>query len=422
MSDENQEVLEDDILEAMSGTEVAKRMMKDQSMKSFASKVAKMKTVSRDDLEDMLPDYIAGADITKVLKEAEEQETEDLQEFKADHGDPSEVPEPTAAKAKPLPGSKSQGDKAPQTKMGMLNAMMKNYGEMKKADLQAAYHEMMDKMAKDEGMHKEMAHAKKEGMHKEGMHKMKMKKEDIDLSDDVAALFGDEELSEEFKEKATTIFEATVVAKINEAMDDIVENIETAKRFEEDEIKEEMVEKLDGALDYVVEQWMDNNRLAVENGIRTEIAEEFIGGLKSLFEQSYIEMPEEKVDVLGELADKVDTLEEELNKELQKNIDLSQEVETLHRGSVMGEVSKDLTVAQSEKLKGLAEGVDFISEEDFKEKIEMLKDTYFSEIEEEVQNETIFDEDEPLEEEATAPKVTGEMAQYMSAISRTVKK
>ena len=249
-----------------------------------------------------------------------------------------------------------------------------------------------------------------------------MKKEDIDLSDDVAALFGDEELSEEFKEKATTIFEATVVAKINEAMDDIVENIETAKRFEEDEIKEEMVEKLDGALDYVVEQWMDNNRLAIENGIRTEIAEEFIGGLKSLFEQSYIEMPEEKVDVLGELADKVDTLEEELNKELQKNIDLSQEVETLHRGSVMGEVSQDLTVAQSEKLKGLAEGVDFVSEEDFREKIEMLKDTYFSEIEEEVQNETIFDEDEPLEEEATAPKVTGEMAQYMSAISRTVKK
>ena len=363
-------------------------------------------------------------------QEVLEDDAEDLQEFKADHGDPSEVPEPTAAKAKPLPGSKSQGDKAPQTKMGMLNAMMKNYGEMKKADLQAAYHEMMDKMAKDEGMHKEMAHAKKEGMHKEMAHAKKenmhygkkMKKEDIDLSDDVAALFGDEELSEEFKEKATTIFEATVVAKINEAMDDIVENIETAKRFEEDEIKEEMVEKLDGALDYVVEQWMDNNRLAVENGIRTEIAEEFIGGLKSLFEQSYIEMPEEKVDVLGELADKVDTLEEELNKELQKNIDLSQEIETLHRGSVMGEVSQDLTVAQSEKLKGLAEGVDFVSEEDFKEKIEMLKDTYFSEIEEEVQNETIFDEDEPLEEEATAPKVTGEMAQYMSAISRTVKK
>tara|TARA_Y100000114_G_scaffold48779_1_gene44410 strand:- start:382 stop:1509 length:1128 start_codon:yes stop_codon:yes gene_type:complete len=366
------------------------------------------------------------------------EDAEDLQEKKASMGDPSEVPEPTPAKAKPLPGSKSQGDKAPQTKMGMLNAMMKNYGEMKKADLQAAYHEMMDKMPKDdeekaEGMHKEMAHGKKEkkeGMHKEMAHAKKenmhygkkMKKEDIDLSDDVAALFGDEELSEEFKEKATTIFEATVVAKINEAMDDIVENIETAKRFEEDEIKEEMVEKLDGALDYVVEQWMDSNRLAIENGIRTEIAEEFMGGLKSLFEQSYIEMPEEKVDVLGELSDKVDSLEEELNKELQKNIELSQTVETLYRDSTFAEVSGGLTVAQQEKLKGLSEGVEFVSEEDFKEKLEMIKDTYFSEIEEEVQNETIFDEEEPLEEETSAPKVTGEMAQYMSAISRTVKK
>ena len=354
------------------------------------------------------------------------EDAEDLQEKKASMGDPSEVPEPTPAKAKPLPGSKSQGDKAPQTKMGMLNAMMKNYGEMKKADLQAAYHEMMDKMPKDddekaEGMHKEMAHGKKEK--KENMHYgKKMKKEDIDLSDDVAALFGDEELSEEFKEKATTIFEATVVAKINEAMDDIVENIETAKRFEEDEIKDEMVEKLDGALDYVVEQWMDSNRLAIENGIRTEIAEEFMGGLKSLFEQSYIEMPEEKVDVLGELSDKVDSLEEELNKELQKNIELSQTVETLYRDSTFAEVSGGLTVAQQEKLKGLSEGVEFVSEEDFKEKLEMIKDTYFSEIEEEVQNETIFDEEEPLEEETSAPKVTGEMAQYMSAISRTVKK
>jgi hypothetical protein len=321
---------------------------------------------------------------------------------------------------KSRPGDKKQGDKAPHTKMGMLNAMMKNYGEMKKSDLQAAYQSMMDSMHGDEEEEDQ-----EEGMHKdkEGMPKKKVTKEDIDLSDDVAALFGDEELSEEFKEKATTIFEAAVVSKINETMGDMIEAVDTAKTFEEDELKEEMVEKLDSYLDYVVEQWMDNNRLAVENGIRTEIAEEFIGGLKSLFEQSYIEMPEEKVDVLSDLSDKVDSLEEELNKELQKNIELSQEVETLHRGSVIGEVSEGLTVAQEEKLKGLAEGVDFVSEEDFKEKLEMIKDTYFdSSIEEEVKNETIFDEDEPLEEEATPAKVTGEMAQYMSAISRTVKK
>lgn len=341
----------------------------------------------------------------------------DLQEFKASMGDPSEVPEPTAAKAKPLPGSKSQGDKAPQTKMGMLNAMMQHLGSMKKTDVTSAYHKMM----KDKNEMYEDLDASEEA--EEISETPHISAEDIDLTDDVAALFGDEELSEEFKEKATTIFEAVVVSKINEAMGDMIENVQTAKSLEDDELKEEMVEKIDSYLDYVVEQWMDNNRLAVENGIRTEIAEEFMGGLKSLFEASYIDMPEEKADVLGELSDKVDSLEEELNKELQKNIELSQSVEELHRGSIVADISEDLTVSQVEKLKSLAEGVDFISEEDFKEKLEMIKDTYFdSSIDEEVQNETIFDEDEPLEEEASAPKVTGEMAQYMSAISRTVKK
>jgi hypothetical protein len=365
-------------------------------------------------MSDENQEVLEDAEVAEIAEEQEEQDNEDLQEFKASHGDPSEVPEPTTAKAKPLPGSKTQGDKMPTTKMGMLNAMMQHMGSKSKKDLAAMYGEMMKNA---EGYH-EMAHAKKENMH----YGKKMKKEDIDLSDDINALFGDEELSEEFKEKATTIFEAAVISKINESLEEMSQMFETATALEEDEVKAEMVEKLESSLDYVVNEWMDNNRLAVENGIRTEIAEEFMGGLKTLFEQSYIEMPEEKVDVLGELSDKVDSLEEELNKELQKNIDLSTEIETLHRGSAIADVSQDLTVAQSEKLKGLAEGVDFVSEEDFKEKIEMLKDTYFTDIEEEAQNETIFDEEEPLEEEASAPKVSNEMAQYMSAISRTVKK
>ena len=365
-------------------------------------------------MSDENQEVLEDAEVAEIAEEQEEQENEDLQEFKASHGDPSEVPEPTTAKAKPLPGSKTQGDKMPTTKMGMLNAMMQHMGSKSKKDLAAMYGEMMKNA---EGYH-EMAHAKKENMH----YGKKMKKEDIDLSDDINALFGDEELSEEFKEKATTIFEAAVISKINESLEEMSQMFETATALEEDEVKAEMVEKLESSLDYVVNEWMDNNRLAVENGIRTEIAEEFMGGLKTLFEQSYIEMPEEKVDVLGELSDKVDSLEEELNKELQKNIDLSTEIETLHRGSAIADVSQDLTVAQSEKLKGLAEGVEFVSEEDFKEKIEMLKDTYFTDIEEEAQNETIFDEEEPLEEEASAPKVSNEMAQYMSAISRTVKK
>ena len=201
----------------------------------------------------------------------------------------------------------------------------------------------------------------------------------------------------------------------------MAEIAEVQKTLEIEEAHSEMTDKLDSYLDYVVEQWLTDNRIAVENGIRTEIAEEFMGGLKKLFEESYIEMPEEKVDVLSDLYDEKESLEEELNKELKKNIELSEQIEELHKTTVISELSEGLTDLQVEKMKSLSEGVDFISVDDFAEKVAMLKENYFNSDEEQT-TETIFDEDEPLEEEATSPRVTGEMAQYMSAISRTVKK
>ncbi len=358
-----------------------------------------------------------------ILEDAVEETEEDLQEFKAT-GDPSEVPEPTAVKAKPVPGSKTQGDLKPMTKIGMISAMVGMMSKEPKTKINAMYGEMMKKaegyhegMHKKEGMHKEMAHAKKENMH----YGKKMKKEDIDFSDDVAALFGDEDLSEQFKEKATTIFESAVLSKINEQLEEMAEIAEVQKTLEIEEAHSEMTDKLNSYLDYVVEQWLTDNRIAVENGIRTEIAEEFMGGLKKLFEESYIEMPEEKVDVLSDLYDEKESLEEELNKELKKNIELSEQIEELHKTTVISELSEGLTDLQVEKMKSLSEGVDFISVDDFAEKVGMLKENYFNSDEEQT-TETIFDEDEPLEEEATSPRVTGEMAQYMSAISRTVKK
>ena len=357
-----------------------------------------------------------------ILEDAVEETEEDLQEFKAT-GDPSEVPEPTAVRAKPVPGSKTQGDLKPMTKIGMISAMVGMMSKESKSKINAMYGKMMDGYhsemdhAKKEGMHKEMAHAKKENMH----YGKKMKKEDIDFSDDVAALFGDEDLSEQFKEKATTIFESAVLSKINEQLEEMAEIAEVQKTLEIEEAHSEMTDKLDSYLDYVVEQWLTDNRIAVENGIRTEIAEEFMGGLKKLFEESYIEMPEEKVDVLSDLYDEKESLEEELNKELKKNIELSEQIEELHKTTVISDLSEGLTDLQVEKMKSLSEGVDFISVDDFAEKVEMLKENYFN-LDEEQPTETIFDEDEPLEEEATSPRVTGEMAQYMSAISRTVKK
>ena len=352
-----------------------------------------------------------------ILEDAVEETEEDLQEFKAT-GDPSEVPEPTAVKAKPVPGSKTQGDLKPMTKIGMISAMVGMMSKEPKSKINAMYGKMMD------GYHSEMDHAK-EGIHKEMAHakkeKDKVKKEDIDFSDDVAALFGDEDLSEQFKEKATMIFESAVLSKINEQLEEMAEIAEVQKTLEIEEAHSEMTEKLDSYLDYVVEQWLTDNRIAVENGIRTEIAEEFMGGLKKLFEESYIEMPEEKVDVLSDLYDEKESLEEELNKELKKNIELSEQIEELHKTTVISELSEGLTDLQVEKMKSLSEGVDFISVDDFAEKVGMLKENYFNS-DEEQPTETIFDEDEPLEEEATSPRVTGEMAQYMSAISRTVKK
>ena len=352
-----------------------------------------------------------------ILEDAVEETEEDLQEFKAT-GDPSEVPEPTAVKAKPVPGSKTQGDLKPMTKIGMISAMVGMMSKEPKSKINAMYGKMMD------GYHSEMDHAK-EGIHKEMAHakkeKDKVKKEDIDFSDDVAALFGDEDLSEQFKEKATTIFASAVLSKINEQLEEMAEIAEVQKTLEIEEAHSEMTEKLDSYLDYVVEQWLTDNRIAVENGIRTEIAEEFMGGLKKLFEESYIEMPEEKVDVLSDLYDEKESLEEELNKELKKNIELSEQIEELHKTTVISELSEGLTDLQVEKMKSLSEGVDFISVDDFAEKVGMLKENYFNSDEEQT-TETIFDEDEPLEEEATSPRVTGEMAQYMSAISRTVKK
>lgn len=352
-----------------------------------------------------------------ILEDAVEETEEDLQEFKAT-GDPSEVPEPTAVKAKPVPGSKTQGDLKPMTKIGMISAMVGMMSKEPKSKINAMYGKMMD------GYHSEMDHAK-EGIHKEMAHakkeKDKVKKEDIDFSDDVAALFGDEDLSEQFKEKATMIFESAVLSKINEQLEEMAEIAEVQKTLEIEEAHSEMTDKLDSYLDYVVEQWLTDNRIAVENGIRTEIAEEFMGGLKKLFEESYIEMPEEKVDVLSDLYDEKESLEEELNKELKKNIELSEQIEELHKTTVISELSEGLTDLQVEKMKSLSEGVDFISVDDFAEKVGMLKENYFNS-DEEQPTETIFDEDEPLEEEATSPRVTGEMAQYMSAISRTVKK
>ena len=338
----------------------------------------------------------------------EEDET-DLQEFKADDGQ-SEVPEPVAPKGKVTAGDKKPV-KLKGTKVGMINDMMTKLHGMKKETLQVHHTKMMEDLV-DEDSDEIAENAVEE------VELITVSSADIDLTADVAAIFGDEDLSEEFKTKATTIFEAAVVSKINEKLLEVTQKLESDNLLENMKTREDLVEKTDSYLDYAINEWKDENRLALESGVRTEIAEEFMSGIKKLFEDSYIDIPEGKVDVLADMSEKSDELEEALNKEIAKNVELSDNIEKLIRSNVVAEASSALTDANSEKLVNLSAGVDFVSEEDFREKVTMIKESYFTDGD---KVESFVNEDEPLEvtDDTVMPQ---NMSHYAAAISRSIKK
>jgi hypothetical protein len=193
---------------------------------------------------------------------------------------------------------------------------------------------------------------------------------------DLSPIFG-KELSEEFKEKATAIFEAAVIARVNHEMEKITASLE--EKFAEDfeELREGVVEKIDSYMNYVVEQYMTDNALAIENGLRTEIAEDFINGLKNLFKEHYVEVPEERYDVVGELQSKAEELESKLDEAININVELNAQVAELKRESILEELSKDLADTEAAKLRKLVEGVNFDEEEIYKEKVSVIKENYF---------------------------------------------
>jgi len=201
---------------------------------------------------------------------------------------------------------------------------------------------------------------------------------EIDLTDDVKALVSsDADLSEEFKEKAATIFETAVKTRIKEQTKIIEAQYEKKLASETDTVKEAMVEKVDSYLNYVVEEWMKENELAVERGIRTEIAEDFITGLKGLFKEHYIDVPEEKYNVLDDLTGQVKDLEDKLNEQIEKNVNLSKDVSESNREKLIAQVSADLAETEKEKFSSMAENVEYDSAEKFQEKLETIKESYF---------------------------------------------
>jgi hypothetical protein len=313
----------------------------------------------------------------------------------------------TAPKRK---GDKSNSEPMPKTKAGMVNAMYGKLQAMKKTDLQASYKSMM-------GEEVEMEDDVVVSEHKE----------------DLQALIANEEgLAEGFKEKAATIFEAAVNSKVNEAVSKkeaeleatIAERVTALEEQYATEIEEglnetrgELVEKIDSYLNYVVETWMEENKLAVEAGLRTEIAETFMNNLKDLFTESYIEVPESKIDLVDDLVEQVEELENQLNSQTEKNMQMSESVKSMKKEVCIREASKDLAETQVEKLRSLAESVDFTTEEDFASKISTLKESYFAqkpvettEAPVEMVNESV------VEEEADETEVSSNMDKYLSAL------
>src|SRR5210317_1667365 len=211
--------------------------------------------------------------------------------------------------------------------------------------------------------------------------------ETIDVSADVEALTADEGLSEEFKSKAATIFEAALKSKVSEMKKKMNASYEQKLKEESENAKSELVEKVDSYLSYVVEEWMKENALAVERGIKGEIAEDFIGGLKKLFEDHYIDGPDEKYNVLEDQASKIEELEKKLNESIEKNVELSKENGKHIRQSIIDEASKELADTAKEKFNKLAEEVEYSNEKDFTTKVSTIKESYFGKKVEAVVNE-----------------------------------
>ena len=201
--------------------------------------------------------------------------------------------------------------------------------------------------------------------------------EEIDFSSDIDAIFADETLSEEFKTKAATVFEARVYDRISQIQEEMETKYATQLEEAVDEIKKDLTEKVDDYLNYVVEQWMADNEIAIESGLRAELTEEFIAGLRNLFAEHYIDVPSEKVDLVDELAGKVEELEGKLNEEIERGISFAKALVESRKNEVTREVCEGLTTTQVEKIKSLAESVEFSTEDEYKEKLETIRENYF---------------------------------------------
>ena len=301
--------------------------------------------------------------------------------------------------------------------------------------LKAGYHEEADSEDEEIVETKDKEEVEKEGKHMKAGYKKSMKagmhdkdKEsikaghceetdsEIDVKEDIEALVGDADLSEEFKQKAATIFEAAINSKVKAEQERLQAEYDTKFEEEISKSKSELTEKVDSYLNYVVEEWMKENKLALERGIKGEIAEDFISGLKKLFEDHYIDVPDEKYDVLEDQASKIDDLEKKLNEEIEKNVEMNKVNGSYKRQEIIDEHSKDLADTAKEKFDSLVEGVEYSSEEDFAQKVKTIKESYF---EQKAEKSASADIDDVAEGDESNADLSDAMAAYTNAISKT---
>ena len=246
--------------------------------------------------------------------------------------------------------------------------------------------------------------------------------ETYDVEADVKALLEGEELSEEFQKKATTIFEAAIKSKVAEIKEELQESYATALVEELDKIKEGLTERVDAYLEYVADEWMQENQLQVEAGLKTEMTESFLEGMKSLFEEHYVTIPEDKYDVLNSMVDKLDEMENKLNEQIDRNVALNRRLAESNADGVFTAVAEGLADTQKEKLATLAENVEFESEEDYREKLETLKESYFPSKASAPKNTSENLSEEVSTEEVISEEVAPRMQAYLDVLSRAVKK
>ena len=355
----------------------------------------------------------------------------DMQEAKkSSFGVNAEVPDPTTSQAAVPGGIATKGDSSnlvqgagikPYTKVGMINSMIQALGGMKKADVSTMYDKFRgDKTNPTQGSSVNPS----QRSIGEDVRIARLSADDIDVSDDIKAIFTGTEVSEEFISKATEIYTAAVLSKVNEQLEVVESQFTDSLTEETATISEELVERVDTYLDYVVEQWMENNSVAVERGLKAEIVESFMHGLKGLFEEHYIDIPDEAVEVAEELADRCEALESMVNEEIEKNVELSAQLKDFEREIAFAQVSEGLTDTQVAKLQSLSEAVGFEDVNTYAKKIATLRDSYFpSKSSAGNLSESVTLDEEPVGDGDVAEKqVPVEMAAYMSAITRGIKK